>query len=125
MKKSPKYNIPERVAGVGSIISSTMQPRHLIPAFMDALEALECGSEKLQKFAEAIPHLSIDDDDEGCWHMPGVDHIPDECSWWGAEECHDLLNELFDALDAHAPPDCYFGAHPGDGSDYGFWPSES
>ena len=37
-----------------------------------------------------------------------------------------LVNEaLPDALDALSPPGHYFGAHPGDGSCFGWWPVET
>lgn len=38
------------------------------------------------------------------------------------EATDDFVHDLFDALDFIAPPDHYFGAIEGDGSDYGFWP---
>jgi hypothetical protein len=32
-----------------------------------------------------------------------------------------LCDELFDILNQYVPDYCYFGAHPGDGSDFGVW----
>lgn len=37
------------------------------------------------------------------------------------EDGSDLVSELIDALNEHAPLYGYFGAHEGDGSDFGFW----
>lgn len=80
----------------GTIIHGTMRNADLIPAFRRELERIDALAE-----GAIVPADDPESDD-------------------GQEE----LTELFDALDRYAPPGHYFGAHPGDGSDYGFWPFE-
>ena len=48
----------------------------------------------------------------------------DESDYDHDENGSELVSDLFDALGEYAPPYGYFGAHPGDGADYGFWLSE-
>lgn len=49
---------------------------------------------------------------------------------WLRGECEEdamdwfLQETLWDAMSELAPEGHYFGAHPGDGSDYGYWPDE-
>ncbi|MCS2443096.1 hypothetical protein NXX09_24160 [Bacteroides uniformis] len=40
---------------------------------------------------------------------------------WNSDDAAGLLESLFDTLDSYSPEGYYFGAHLGDGSDYGFW----
>ena len=56
-------------------------------------------------------------DTYGVKYETGDLRIPDEADWFLNETLFDLLNEI-------APPNHYFGAHPGDGSDFGFWEIE-
>jgi hypothetical protein len=87
---------------LGSIISGTMLPEDLIPAFVD--EILRIDSEN--GVALEIQEKMNNDED----YFESEDAI------------YDLNESLFDELnDLCDIPYSYFGSHPGDGADYGFW----
>ena len=88
-----------RTASFGSISSGTMRPEDLIPEFVSELRALRGALPRdLYQLARQYEAGTLDGD--------GRDR---------------LLDGLFDALNDYAPAYGYFGAHPGDGADYGFW----
>ena len=96
----------------GTVSYGTLRPQDLIPAFIDALaEVAPAAHEQLL----ALPFAFIPS-----W----VEEEGDGCEWWDSEECQWKLASLIEALEEHAPEGCYFGAHPGDGTDFGFWPVE-
>jgi len=57
--------------------------------------------------------------------IPSHAQDDDRDDWWDSEDATALCSQLFDDLDAVAPAGYYFGAHPGDGSDFGYWQVES
>jgi hypothetical protein len=89
----------------GSISHGTMRDEDLIPAFIDELPAGDARVEYVRRWEQDCKNPDGSIRDRG--------------------ECGHLLEDLFNALDAAAPAGHYFGSHPGDGSDYGFWPVES
>lgn len=90
-----------KTATIGSVSSGTMRTEDLIPEFAWHLRQLVEGDEHAGLLKEAA-EWGDDADTDG----------------------DDILSELFDALDEASPPYCYFGARPGDGSDYGWWVEE-
>lgn len=89
-----------KTADPGTIIEGTHNEEDLIEAFLEELRYLD-GSAYETALAE---YESIDPDS-------------DDAMWY--------LNEyLFDLMDTYAPPGHYFGAHPDDGADFGYWEFE-
>ncbi len=104
---------------IGSISSGTLRTEDLLAAFADELESI--AKAEAPHPGALNPDLMGPVNEARELLAKGPDNWTDEeegtASW--------LVNEdLMDALNEHAPPYCYFGAHEGDGADFGFWISE-
>ena len=91
-----------------SVIRATLRPQDLIPAFLDVIKYTPEYQQVISSNNYEIKVIfePYSDDDER----------------WESEFIHYFLNEnLFDLLNSFAPDGYYFGCHPGDGSDFGFW----
>lgn len=85
-----------------SVSHGTMRRQDLIPSFIDIIQ----DTPEYVQLMHAIPcHASENE----------------KAEWWDSEDAIHLLESLFDTLNDYAPEGYYFGAHPGDESDYGFW----
>lgn len=104
-----------KYATLGSVSHGTMRPEDLINTFALTLETIlrDCDNHVAPAYADLIKAA------EDLAYDPDADVYEDQ------DEARAILDQLFDALYDFAPPYCYFGAHIGDGSDYGFWPLES
>jgi hypothetical protein len=77
----------------------------------------------LPTFADALEERAKDSDDDFDDLIDEVRELDLTVNGYdlSCDEQADLLERLTDALSAVAPNYVYFGAHPGDGSDFGFW----
>ena len=105
-------------ATLGSISSGTLRTADLLDAFADALESIIDGEQGARADVGRFEQLISD---ARAWlereQLESADSGGDHDGNGG-----DLVEELADALQEFAPPYCYFGAHEGDGADFGFWP---
>lgn len=108
----------EREGVIGTVVRGTLQPDDLLTAFFDRLRVLDkyrargIRRDYAQVF-ESLPQL----------RNPEAILCEKE-SRQIAKDAAECLILLHDALEEHAPEGLFFGAHPGDGSDFGFWPVE-
>lgn len=90
---------------LGSISHGTLRPEDLIPQFVMVAEGMGLQG----KAVDAAKHLILAE------LMSHLDGTPRH------DNISEVLNDLMDALNDAAPPFTRFGAHEGDGSDFGFW----
>ena len=92
---------------LGSVSCATMRHEDLIPTFCYELSRIPGVSREHKKLVREIEARIVDEVE------------------FGTETADYDLEDLFNALDAYSGPFFYFGSHPGDGADYGYWLSES
>src|SRR5437763_1843047 len=90
---------------IGSISSGTLREIDLIPAFEAVLD-IACVEYERPTSADKLLRG---------WKLTDAEW--EEVGYYLNEELFDLLNEI-------APDGTCFCAHPGDGSDFGFWEQE-
>lgn len=108
---------------IGSVSSGTMRIEDLIPCFVDLLDKLKedlsmsvpSGASAADQQAVVQQVKAIDD------LLASIERHMGAPDYFDVEIADDDLNDLFDQLSAFAPPYFYFGGHPGDCADYGFW----
>lgn len=101
---------------IGSVSSGTMREEDLIPEFLYELKRLARNAGICNRKVRNS-HLATVREIEK--RMESEDYFESEDASW------DLNESLFDALNCYAGPYFYFGSHPGNGSDYGFWLSDA
>lgn len=85
---------------LGSLSSGTMREEDLIPRFLHVLKWIDPEKGAQLEAEYKIVSEEPEDISDFCWQT------------------------LYEALNEYAPPYAYFGAHPGDGADYGVWVSD-
>jgi hypothetical protein len=99
----------------GTIIHGTLRLEDLIPAFIAELRVMESIKPGADERAKVIRYQNIShtlSEIERAMEDPlyfDGDEAPEDCDW------------IMDRLNKHAPDGMYFGAHQGDGSDFGWW----
>lgn len=94
-----------------TVIHGTFRNCDLIPAFLDVIQDTP---EYLQICVGNNSNLQVIFD-------------PSATEWderWETADCDAMRIELEDLCDMYAPDGYYFGAHIGDGSDFGYWKCE-
>ena len=96
----------------GTVSRATMRNQDLIPCFLEVLEKLDPNG-----YAGYLDGLESEN-----YILDVFLNLDDDHEFWYSMDATEICCELFDLLGEHAPDGYYFGAHVGDGSDYGFWP---
>ena len=101
--------LPKTTDNIGSISHGTLRTTDLLSAFATEIERNDASTYRGIIIEARVLASQIDADDD----------VNDEI----LQIADDVMHKMFDILDRFAPLGYYFGAHEGDGSDFGYWSS--
>ena len=116
---------------IGSISTGTLRTEDLLEEFAWELHRLDNDNalpEDVEKLRSSSHDMEEGNDGYGerCLNCgdyeDDLDLLCSEASERIREQAGYILDELFDALNGYCPPFVFFGSHPGDGADFGYWP---
>jgi hypothetical protein len=111
-----------KTASIGSISHGTLKTNDLLSAFISEMESLMLVNgdffSKPENFSSRDLLNNLIGEAQDCFGDDGEikEDSEDLAEQLVNEDFPDKFGEYF------APSFCYFGTHPGDGSDFGFWP---
>lgn len=97
----------------GSVSTGTLKTEDLLSAFVAELQEFDAFDQLTKEMAQ-------------CCETADALALGINNNWLnddGLEAASDVVGELIDHLNSLAPDYMSFGAHEGDGADYGWWPS--
>ena len=88
---------------LGSISTGTLRTEDLLPVFTATMRQFLTDNGHKSIYVERAETIIRND-------------------FYDMELADELVGTLMDGIQGYCPPFVYFGAHEGDGSDFGFWP---
>ncbi len=101
---------------IGTISHGTLRNEDLLPKFLFALE--ECNPKAAARFNAELIELGFGHSMCGACGMGNREEWPEG---FDDDICSEIIDDMINALNEVCPDGIYFGAHYGDGADFGFW----
>lgn len=107
---------PDNTIEIGTISHGTLRSEDLLPCFLFALEAH--NPKAAARFNAELIELGFGHSMCGACGMGNREDWPEG---FDDDAAAVIIHDMANALNEVCPEGMYFGAHPGDGSDFGFW----
>jgi hypothetical protein len=101
---------------IGTVSHGTLRAEDLLGKFLFTLEKIDPNAGA--RFNAELISLGFGYSQCGACGMGNRDEWPEG---FDDDMAQEIISEMMDSINAACPAGIYFGAHYGDGSDFGFW----